>query len=377
MLDTFTLRVAFGLIASCVLVLFYVATYRSTRSAYSGWWCVSLACFVGGALLYLFNGTPLQVVANPLGNAIGVSGAGGVWAAAASLRGRAMPTWQLAIAPAVVLAAALLDDPANDVWSGGAIYLAAMALLIGLSSWELCCHLAGRIPDLAQESVDFAIRAMAITSGTIAAFYLARALVFVMAGPGSDLFVRGFGPPPTTLLTLVLLVVVTFSMATLGHAQQTTELRVRATRDPLTGLLNRAEFCRAAQREIDRSRAGAGVAVLVADLDRFKSLNDSAGHAAGDRALSAFAEACEAVVGARGLAGRLGGDEFVLLTPAEDPEEVAAAIGREYGGGEPLPTVSFGIAVGGGPGEDVDDLIARADAALYRAKAGGRARIAR
>jgi diguanylate cyclase (GGDEF)-like protein len=376
-LDTFTLRVAFGVVASCVLVLFYVATYRSTRSAYSGWWCVSLACFVGGALLYLLNDTPLQVVANPLGNAVGVTGAGGVWAAAASLRGRSIPGWRLGVAPVVVLGAALVDDPAHDVWSGGAPYLLAMAALIGLSSWELRRHLAELEPDPAQGPVVFSVRAMALISGLIGAFYLARAAVFLLAGPESAVFVRGFGPPPTTLLTLVLLVVVTFSMATLGHAQQTTELRVRATRDPLTGLLNRAEFGRAAQREIDRGRAGSQVAVLVADLDRFKDVNDSAGHAAGDRALSAFAEACESVVGARGLAGRLGGDEFVLLTPAEHAEEVASAIGREYAGHGGLPTVSFGIAVGDAPGQEVEDLIARADEALYRAKAGGRARIAR
>lgn len=377
MLDTFTLRVAFGVVAACVLVLFYVATYRTTRSGYSGWWCFSLACFVGGALLYLFNGTALQVVANPLGNTVGVLGSGGVWAAAGSLRGRPVPRWQLGVLPVVVLVVSLADDPADDVWSGGAAYLLGMALLIGLSSWELCRHLAERTPDPAQSPVVFAVRAMALTSGTIGAFYLARAVVFVLEGPQSTLFVRGFGPPPTTLLTLVLLVVVTFSMATLGHAQQTTELRVRATRDPLTGLLNRAEFSRAAQREIDRGRAGSRVAVLVADLDRFKDVNDTSGHAAGDRALSAFAEACESVVGARGLAGRLGGDEFVLLTPAEHAEEVAAAIGREYAGSRGLPTVSFGIAVGDAPGEEIDGLIARADEALYRAKAGGRARIAR
>lgn len=376
MLDTFTLRVAFGLVAACVLVLFYFATYKTTRSAYSGWWCVSLACFVVGASLYLCNGTPVQVVANPLGNTVGVLGAAGVWAAARSLSGRTVPLPQLLPAPVVVLAFSVLDDPVHDVWSGGAAYLLGMAGMIGRSSWELHCVLRERRadPEPGQGPVDFAVSAMRLASGAVGAFYLLRALVFIAVGPDHVVFVAGFGPQPTTLLTLLLLVVVTFSMATLGHAQQTSDLRVRATRDGLTGVLNRAEFLRTAQREIDRGWHSEPMAVLVADLDDFKALNDGQGHAAGDEALRHFGEVCEAVLGARGLVGRLGGDEFVLLAPDGDSDEVASAIGQRYAGSG--ATVSLGI----GPvraRDDIEDAIARADAALYQAKAHGRARAVR
>ncbi len=373
MLDTFTLRVAFGLVATCVLVLFYFATYRTTRSAYSGWWCVSLACFVTGALLYLCNGTPVQVVANPLGNTVGVLGAAGVWAAARSLSGATVPLRQLLPVPAVVLVCSALDDPASDVWAGGAAYLLGMAGLVGLSSWELHRLLRERHaePEPGHAPVSFAVAAMRLASGAIGAFYLCRALVFVAVGPEHALFVAGFGPQPTTLLTLLLLVVVTFSMATLGHAQQTTDLRVRATRDGLTGVLNRTEFLRTAQREIDRGWHSEPMAVLVADLDDFKALNDGHGHAAGDEALRLFGEVCESVLGARGLVGRLGGDEFVLLAPDADADDIAAAIGQRYAGSG--VTVSLGI----GPvraRDDIEEAVARADAALYQAKAHGRAR---
>ncbi|KRC46314.1 MULTISPECIES: GGDEF domain-containing protein [unclassified Nocardioides] len=371
MLDTFTLRVAFGLIAACVLVLFYAATYRPTRSAYSGWWCVSLACFVTGALLYLCNGTPLQVVANPMGNTAGVLGAGGVWAAARSLRGRAVPVAQLVVPPVLVLAVALLDDPAHDVWTGGAAYLLGMAGQVGRSSWELRCVLRERDEEPGQAPVVFAVRAMAVASGVIAAFYLLRAVVFVVVGAENPVFVVGFGPAATTLMTLLLLVVVTFSMATLGHAQQTTELRVRATRDGLTGLLNRSEFLRAAQREVDRGWSPAPMSVLLADLDDFKTLNDRGGHAAGDAALRRFAEVCETVLGAHGIAGRLGGDEFVMLVPEEDAERVATAVCRGYAGVG--TTVSIGIAPAP-PHDAITDALEHADAALYRAKADGRDR---
>lgn len=374
-----TLRVAFGLVAGCVLVLFWGATYRSTRSAYSGWWCVSLGLFITSALLFVLNGTPLQAVANPLGNAAGVLGAGCVWAGARSLRGRRVPRWQLAVVPGVVLPVSLLDDPARDVWAGGAFYLTGMALLIGRSAGELWRLLGER--DLVAEAraqVHFAVVSMAITSTAIGAFYLVRTGVFVAVGPRHPVFLAGFGSQATTLLTMILLVVVTFGMSALSHEQQTSDLRRRATRDDLTGLLNRTEFVRLAQREIDTGGLGPAAAVIVADLDRFKDLNDGFGHAAGDRALTGFADACDDVVAARGLVGRLGGDEFVLLTLDARAEQVAAEVARWYreSGSDGSPTVSFGIA-SVRQGDDLGQVMARADEALYRAKAAGRAHAVR
>lgn len=374
-LDTVTLRVAFGLVAACVLVLFWGATYRSTRSAYSGWWCLSLTSFIASASLFVLNGTPLQVVANPLGNAAGVLGAGCVWAGARSLRGRPVPKWQLVVVPVVVLPVSLLDDPAHDVWAGGAAYLAGMSLLIGRSAAELWLLLRER--DLVAEAraqVHFAVLSMAVASTAIGGFYLLRTGVFLAVGPHHPVFLAGFGSQATTLLTMILLVVVTFGMSALSHEQQTSDLRRRATRDGLTGLLNRGEFLRLAQREIDTGGLGQTAAVLVADLDHFKELNDGFGHAAGDRALTRFADVCEEVVGARGLVGRLGGDEFVLLTLDARAEQVAAEVARLYRSSVPggTTTASFGLAPAR-PGDDVRQVMARADEALYRAKAAGRA----
>ncbi|WP_436699474.1 diguanylate cyclase [Nocardioides sp. BYT-33-1] len=379
MLDTVTLRVAFGLVAICVLVLFYGVTYRSTRSSYSGWWCASLAFFVVSALLFLCNGTPAQVVANPLGNTTGVLGAACVWAGGRSLRELRLGRWQLAAVPVTVLVASLADDPRSDIWSGGAVYLAGMALLIGASARELGLVLRELDAGPATRAqFRFVLTAMAVVSAAIALFYLARTVAFVAVGPSHPFFQAVFGGQVTTLLMMVLLVVVTFSMSALSHEQQTSELRVRATRDGLTGLLNRSEFLRAAQRELDRGPAGRDAAVVVADLDRFKSINDGLGHAAGDRALTAFAAACQEVVGVRGLLGRLGGDEFVLLVRGAVAEDVVEKIARRYRGGDAaaMPTVSFGIATVL-PGDDIDRAIADADGALYAAKSAGRARAVR
>ena len=123
MLDTPSLRVAFGVVALTMLALFYFVTYRSTRSAYSAWWCAALGLFVPGASLYLFNGTVNQVWANPLANVFVVTGAAAVWAGARSLWAASPPWWQVAVAPAVVGVFSVVDNPADNIWAGGPFYL--------------------------------------------------------------------------------------------------------------------------------------------------------------------------------------------------------------------------------------------------------------
>lgn len=383
MLDTATLRVAFGVVGLCVLVLFYGVTYRTTRSAYSGWWCASLGLFLVSALLFLFNGTAAQVVANPMGNTLAVLGAAFVWAAARSLRGATLPRWQLGLAPVVVMAASFLDDPADDIWTGGPFFLVGMAAMLGMSTYELSVLLRDHDrtrSDGAQ--FRFAVWSLALISGLMSVFYLLRGAAFVVFGPTDVVFRTAFGSQATTLLTMVLLVIVTFGMSELSHEHQTSELRVRATHDALTGLLNRDEFLRRSEgvfATADRNGRPPGV-VMVADLDSFKALNDGYGHAAGDRALTQFAAVCREVVGADDLVARLGGDEFVLLLPnGEHAEHVAEEISRQYlerRDDHATPTVSFGIAsIDAAVG--VKDTIVRADVALYQAKAAGRDRVVR
>jgi diguanylate cyclase (GGDEF)-like protein len=375
--DLLTLRIAFGLVAVSMLVLFYGVTYRSTGSAFSGWWCLSLSSFLVSALLFALNGTPLQVVANPAGNTAGVLGAMCVWAGSASLADRPVVRRWLLVPPAAVAVLSAADHPGRDVWAGGEWYLATMGVTITLSAFELRRALRierGRLVERPQSR--FALVSIMLASALVGVYYAVRAVVFVAVGPDGRLFVVGFGGQATTLLTLILLVVVTFGMSGLCHEHQTYELRERATRDGMTGLLNRTEFLRSAQAEIDGGARASRCAVVVADLDRFKVLNDSQGHAAGDRALVAFAEACRRAVGGDGLVGRLGGDEFaILLFDGVLAEQVADDIGRHLAATETgfaMPTASFGIAAVASH-RDIADVVTEADVALYQAKAAGRA----
>lgn len=169
--------------------------------------------------------------------------------------------------------------------------------------------------------------------------------------------------------------------------QQISELRRLATTDLLTGLRNRAYFMDGAEAELRRSeRFGRTVAVLMADLDHFKRINDHFGHAAGDEALRVFSAILRETTRAVDLLGRIGGEEFAILLPETGraaalgvAERLRAAVEQaSVAFQESVPirfTVSVGVTVLQ-PGDTLDSLLARADDALYAAKNGGRNRVA-
>lgn len=158
-----------------------------------------------------------------------------------------------------------------------------------------------------------------------------------------------------------------------------------AERDPLTGLLNRAGFERSLERLMYGGQADA-VALLYIDLDHFKPVNDRHGHLVGDRLLQLFAQRLVESVRATDVVARLGGDEFtILLAGVSDPaqavrvaDKVLAAARAPFvlDGCTLGVTASVGIAFGLQPQAGWRELVARADAMLYRAKAQGRGRAA-
>jgi len=165
------------------------------------------------------------------------------------------------------------------------------------------------------------------------------------------------------------------------------QLRAAARTDAKTGLLNAAAWQREADVEITRVvRARGSLALLLVDIDHFKRVNDTYGHLVGDQVLAALAEALRQQVRDSDVVGRFGGEEFVVLLPGADADEagkvaerlrdrVGAAPVSVAGGGEVRVTVSIGAAVLGPHAEDIPGLLARADLALYQAKAAGRNRV--
>lgn len=159
-----------------------------------------------------------------------------------------------------------------------------------------------------------------------------------------------------------------------------------ASTDPLTGALNRRAFLSAAQREFARVRRyGGELSCIMLDLDHFKSINDTFGHAAGDLALSTAAGFLRTRLRSPDLFCRWGGEEFVMLLPGTDQdgavhlaESLRAGLARLELETEGLCftlTGSFGVAAGLASDASVEQLLARVDQAMYQAKDEGRDRV--
>ena len=161
-------------------------------------------------------------------------------------------------------------------------------------------------------------------------------------------------------------------------------LEHQAFYDPLTGLANRALFRDRLEHELAlRRREPRPLAVMLLDLDDFKQVNDTLGHAAGDALLVAVAGRLRDSVRGEDTVARLGGDEFaILLEGRGDPDALAARVVAsmqapvELAGATVRVTASVGVAAGDG-GDTMEDLLHRADLAMYRAKAGGKDRFER
>ena len=165
-----------------------------------------------------------------------------------------------------------------------------------------------------------------------------------------------------------------------------TDVTDRRAYDALTGLPNKALFVERLEKAVTRSRgAGGGLfAVLFLDLDRFKFVNDSLGHLAGDQLLVTFSQRLEACVRPGDMIARFGGDEFAILVDgiegasdaARVAERIQTALSSPFnlGGPEVYSSCSIGIALTSPGCDRAEDLLRDADTAMYRAKAGGRAR---
>ena len=184
------------------------------------------------------------------------------------------------------------------------------------------------------------------------------------------------------LLGLAIWATILVRRALAAAAETRRQLEQKASSDEMTGLSNRRAFMAALDRSVARSADGRKeLAYAIFDIDRFKSINDTHGHAVGDAVIAEVARRALAAFRARDLVGRIGGEEFGVILPAANRTEAMDACARMRAaieakpitiGREAIPvTVSIGVAQLRVQ-EDTASLMARADEALYLAKNGGR-----
>jgi diguanylate cyclase (GGDEF)-like protein len=202
--------------------------------------------------------------------------------------------------------------------------------------------------------------------------------VILTEGSGPDRLAAWVETTTSMALTLVVI------LAVRGQAERLKkQLAEQASTDPLTGLANRRAFDEALDREVTRQRrTREPLSLLAVDVDHFKKINDTWGHAAGDETLAALGELLPRLVRASDTVSRIGGEEFgVLLPDCPEPQARAradalrakvSAASRDW----PHPvTVSVGVATLPVSADGLDDLVVAADMALYAAKESGRDRI--
>jgi diguanylate cyclase (GGDEF)-like protein len=164
------------------------------------------------------------------------------------------------------------------------------------------------------------------------------------------------------------------------------QLQDQARTDPLTGACNRRAYASAAEREMRTARfSGQPLSFVMLDLDHFKRVNDTYGHAAGDAALVSAANLCRSALREADIFGRLGGEEFLFILPATDTtqaQDIAESIRGRIASTDIVSgphrfrlTATLAATQFNANDHDLDDVLRRADAMLYEGKSAGRDRV--
>ena len=318
-------------------------------------------------------------------------------------------------AVSIDLANALLFTAFAVTWTGARVFDGRMPQPLYLVGGAILWLLASRTPLIA-DSIEAKVL---LSSGIIAAYTWATAYefwrgraeplvsrwpaIFMLFAHGALFLLRTPlahalpWSPTTQMFESVWLTVLSFeallftiaiAFILLAMAKERTELRHKTASlvDPLTGIANRRAFLEEAQELAERQAEDPRpIAVLLADLDHFKSINDSFGHGIGDTVLQVFAKTAAAKLGPYDMIGRLGGEEFAIVLYDAGRDRALAVAERirlsfeneamEFDGQEIGATVSMGMAICDDGAFDMSGLLAQADEALYCAKERGRNRV--
>ena len=303
----------------------------------------------------------------------------GFWLAGArAFNGRETPPTAFLIAPLIWLIAMRIPAVQADITLRIIIATLCQCVMTGCVIYEFWRERAE--PLLSRWPIIIVL----LTHMVVLALRLPAALLTPMT-TSADFF---RSPTFAAMAFVTVLYTITFAFLLLSMVKERGELRHKtaALIDPLTGLANRRAFLGEADDFMARApKHGESLTVMLADLDRFKAVNDQFGHVIGDSVLQIFADTITRTLRATDISGRLGGEEFAFLMPgtnAAEAERIAQRIrvqfadaARKVGGLAVNATVSVGIATAAAPAQ-LADLIAAADGALYRAKAEGRNRVA-
>jgi|HigsolmetaAR202D_1030399.scaffolds.fasta_scaffold00104_17 diguanylate cyclase (GGDEF)-like protein len=364
-------------LVSCACGLMFLVGPRTAKSPFYVWFAGAFLSAPCAAIFYLLAERSDWVWAYAAGNAVATLTVALTWVGARSVNGRSLPLKIAFLVPVFIMVGVwAVAAPAGE-WTGALPFFlsfSAFSALAGLEFWR------GGVdePPLVHAKVLTAV--CAINS----VWYLARAIGLVVLGTEHPVFLTILGPANSAILLTLMIVVASLSLSSIAKERALRTAHRLATEDSLTGLLNRREFT----ERVEEISATAGArrndyAVLLFDLDHFKSINDTHGHMIGDEVLKAFARIVRGILRENDLICRYGGEEFAALlagATAEDALSVADRIHRGLATSKEAvfdrvrPTTSTGVASSRSAEVPLAVLLRRADVALYRAKEEGRNR---
>lgn len=373
---TFDLRTIYAMtaLACFVLGLVQAAICMSGRfERWLAWWSVSNILIGLGHFCIVFRDNASAVITIQLGNLLTIAGCVLLPAAVRIFAGRPVDPLRCGLLVVLLYLPMLVAFPDGDDALARVVYGSLIFALLDLA----IAHEGLR---LARSEGLYAARLMAGLFVVTALLYVARAALGAAGWFGTHgLFDSGSNNHALMgLLAMVFLALRGMIIMLMAAERAANQLREAAHHDPLTGVLNRGGLLDAL-----RSRPPDRMAVLLVDLDHFKQLNDSGGHALGDRILCLFASCAMDIASKDDFVARHGGDEFVILLRRRSLGEAlttaevlrsgfARALSRIDGPLPIEPTLSIGVAAARDHEEQLEALLQRADQALYRVKRRGR-----
>ena len=368
LLDQISLLTAIGFSSAALTVMLLASWFSARRDIYLLSWAAGMALVVPGVVLFSLNDTPYDAGIQLLSLSVLLAGFAGIYLGAWQFH-RGSSNWHLvATITCVLIAITGLSYALGLSGVGTAAANIGIAILMALSGYEYwAARKEAPIPLVANSTL-----------------YLATSISFALCGlvlmvDGDFVLTARPANWAEDLNAVVIIAALTGIGAlsvTLNQLRAARHHRREAMTDPLTGMLNR----RALFDAMSGKRVEPGVAVIMFDLDHFKSINDRLGHAVGDLVLQRFAEIVHDNIRSADISARLGGEEFCIVlgqlssrSAATVAERIRAAF--EANAGPVMATASAGLAFGAIEGEAFENLLGRADNALYQAKSAGRNRV--
>jgi diguanylate cyclase (GGDEF)-like protein len=343
-------------------------------------WRIGTLLQAGGCILLAVQAFLPAWFVLPLGNGMVMLGIAGCWRAMRQFYGVRDSFWLLVPVLLGTAGIAWFAGPQPDLLARITIASLAWAVMLIGAAWTVLAATRG-------ESA-LSARVLAGIFALLAAFMLLRGFYFLLLpqAPGTIVDPRSWMNAITPMLASILPVIGTTGFLLLCSDRIRRQWEIAASTDDLTGLANRRTLAAAGAQRLAQARSAGGfVALAIADIDHFKAINDRFGHDTGDLALRHVAARLREVCGSRHLLARQGGEEFVVVLDAQDPPAALALAERlcdavrshpfRHGDTAQTITVSVGVAMLSAQDMQLDDLLRRADAALYTAKRTGRDRV--